>query len=120
MSEQLEPNFIEYEAISVLYRNNGDLKQRTSKHTNAKIIIESAYLSVWHKRPLWPKASLLSDLVDSFERCSITPSGISGHGTSGLAAYNMSPADFIRHGATLLGSSTVTGMRLPWYKVWQR
>jgi len=27
MSEQLEPNFIQYEAMSVLYLNNEDLKQ---------------------------------------------------------------------------------------------
>lgn len=86
---------------------------------NTKINIKSAYLSVWHNRPLWPKASLLSDLVDSFERHSITSSGISGHDTSGLAAYNMRPADFRRQVDTLLGRRTVTGVSSPLHKVWQ-
>ena len=90
-----EPTFIPYETMSVLYWNNGDLKQWTSKHSkNAKINIESAYLSVWHNRPLWPKASLYSDLVGWFERRSIAHTGISDQGTSGLAAYNIWSADF--------------------------
>jgi hypothetical protein len=87
------------------------MNQQTCK--KAKINTESAYLSAVQNRPLWPKVSLLSDLSDSFERFSINPSGISGHGAGGLAAYNMRPADFRRHGATLLGRSTVNGMSTP-------
>jgi hypothetical protein len=72
------------------------MNYRTSKTT--KNIIDSEYLSVWHNRPLWPKAFLSPDLVDSFEGDSRTSSDISGHGTRGLTTYKMRPADFRRHG----------------------
>jgi hypothetical protein len=50
MSEQLEPNFIEYEAISVLYRNNGDLKQRTSKHTKTPKLLSRVHIYLYGTR----------------------------------------------------------------------
>jgi len=78
-----------------------------------KINIEIAYLSVWHNTPLWSKASILSDLVDSFERRSTATSGISDHGTRGLAAYHMGPGGFRQQVDTLLCRSTVTGVSSP-------